>query len=167
MSFCSSCGTQFEDGKKFCPNCGVPAPAASPAPAPAAPSEAFSGSVSPAAEGPSADAQNNKLMGVLAYIIFLVPLLAAPKDSKFARFHTNQGMVLCIAAVAWNILSFVLTFILAMFDSFITGILSLLIGFLGFAVSIAIGVFAILGIVNALNGKMKPLPLIGKIKILK
>ncbi|MDY4192559.1 MAG: hypothetical protein SOX72_10175 [Oscillospiraceae bacterium] len=42
-----------------------------------------------------------------------------------------------------------------------------MIGFLGFAVSIAIGVFAILGIVNALNGKMKPLPLIGKIKILK
>lgn len=31
---CTNCGTQFEDGNAFCPNCGTPA--AQPAPAPAA-----------------------------------------------------------------------------------------------------------------------------------
>lgn len=39
------------------------------------------------------DAQENKGMAVLAYLIFLIPLLAA-KESKFARYHTNQGLVL-------------------------------------------------------------------------
>ena len=38
----------------------------------------------------SKDIEKNKIMAVLAYIIFLIPLLAA-KDSPFAKFHTNQG----------------------------------------------------------------------------
>ena len=43
------------------------------------------------------DIQNNKAMGILAYIGFLVlvPLLAAPQ-SKFARYNSSQGLVLCI-----------------------------------------------------------------------
>jgi len=48
------------------------------------------------------DIENNKVMALLAYIIFLVPLLAA-KESKFAMFHTNQGLVLFLAAIAVNI----------------------------------------------------------------
>ncbi len=42
-------------------------------------------------------------MAVLAYIIFLIPLLAA-KDSKFARYHTNQGLVLFLAALAFSVI---------------------------------------------------------------
>ena len=47
------------------------------------------------------DIEDNKLMGVLAYIglLFLIPLFAA-KESKFAQFHTNQGILLCIVGVA-------------------------------------------------------------------
>ena len=33
---CTNCGTQFEDGNAFCPNCGTPAAQPAPAPAPAA-----------------------------------------------------------------------------------------------------------------------------------
>ncbi len=32
---CTNCGTQFEDGNAFCPNCGTPAAQPAPAPAPA------------------------------------------------------------------------------------------------------------------------------------
>ncbi|MDR0818680.1 MAG: zinc-ribbon domain-containing protein [Oscillospiraceae bacterium] len=28
MAFCSNCGTQIDDGVKFCPSCGQPAGAA-------------------------------------------------------------------------------------------------------------------------------------------
>ena len=44
------------------------------------------------------DIQNNKAMGILSYIglLVLIPIFAA-KDSKFARFHANQGLVLVIA----------------------------------------------------------------------
>ena len=54
----------------------------------------------------SGSGDNDKLFGILAYlgILFLVPLLAA-KDSKFAQYHANQGVVLFIADIAvWVVL---------------------------------------------------------------
>ena len=49
----------------------------------------------------------------MAYIGFLVlvPLIAVPK-SKFARFHANQGLVLLIGEVAYNIVRSVLVYVL-------------------------------------------------------
>ena len=44
----------------------------------------------------------NKVMAILAYIIFFIPLLAA-KESKFAMYHANQGLVLFLLAVAVSI----------------------------------------------------------------
>ena len=43
------------------------------------------------------DIEENKFMAILAYfgILVIIPILAA-KDSKFARFHSNQGLILCI-----------------------------------------------------------------------
>ena len=44
------------------------------------------------------DIEQNKLMAILAYlgILVIIPILAA-KESKFARFHSNQGLILLIA----------------------------------------------------------------------
>ena len=56
------------------------------------------------------DIEKNKFMAILSYlgILVIVPILAA-KESKFARFHANQGLILCIAAIlywiAYSILS--------------------------------------------------------------
>src|SRR5689334_12413568 len=60
----------------------------------------------------AADIEQNKVYAVLAYIglLFLVPLFAAP-NSKFARYHTNQGIVLFIAAVIGMVGSMVLAMI--------------------------------------------------------
>lgn len=95
------------------------------------------------------DIEDNKVMAVLAYIgpLFLIPLFAA-KESKFARFHTNQGLVLFLAGL-------------------IGGVASGIIWILAPVVSIASLVLTILGIVNAVQGKAKELPLIGKFKLLK
>ena len=119
---------------------------------------------------PEADAQANKAMGVLAYIgiLFLVPLFSA-KDSPFARFHANQGLVLCIFEVGYFIVYMILSAILTalMFTSTagftIFGLLITLLGLL----ALIFPVFAIIGIVNAVGGKCKPLPVIGNIKLLK
>ena len=109
------------------------------------------------------DIEQNKVMALLAYLglLFLVPMFAAP-NSKFARYHTNQGLVLCLAAVAFGIVHMLLTFLLLMI-SWRLSFLSTIIGLLW----IAFPVWMVIGIVNALNGKAKELPLIGKIKILK
>ncbi|MDR1523761.1 MAG: zinc ribbon domain-containing protein [Tannerella sp.] len=110
------------------------------------------------------DVQDNKIMAILAYIsiLFLVPLLAA-KESPFARFHTNQGIILCIIGVALNVVIVVLGVILALIHPgllVITGILSSICG-------LGLLALAIIGIINAANGEVKELPVIGKYRILK
>lgn len=106
-----------------------------------------------------ADIEQNKVFAILAYlgILVLVPILGA-KESKFARFHANQGLVLLIAAIAIGIVIGILQFI---------PVLGIIFSIIGWVVNIALLVLCIIGIVNACNGKAKELPLIGSIKILK
>ena len=88
----------------------------------------------------------NTMMAVIAYIVFFVPLLTDAKDDPFVKYHVKQGMVLFIAAVlAWLIIS-----ALPVIGILIAPILD-----------IAIILFLIIGIINAVNGVEKPLPLIG------
>ena len=119
------------------------------------------------------DIKNNKVQAVLSYIgiLVLIPIFAA-KDSKFARFHANQGLVLFIIDIAVGIIggimgaifrveTTILGFGTGVYQTpfWVTGISGLL--------GLACFVLAILGIVNAANGDEKELPIIGSIKILK
>jgi uncharacterized membrane protein len=97
------------------------------------------------------DIEKNKIWAILAWIIFFIPLLAAG-DSKFARWHANQAFILVILAIANNILGWLLPF----------GI-----GWLTLIIGLGIFVLWIIGIVGAINGKAKPLPVIGGITIFK
>lgn len=99
-----------------------------------------------------ADIEKNKVISALAYlgILFFLPLVVCP-DSKFGRFHANQGLVLLLFGIALSIVA-------------VIPILGWIIAIVG---SIASLVFFIMGLVNALQGKAVPLPLIGKIQILK
>ena len=97
------------------------------------------------------DVKENKLMAALAYIgiLVLIPIFAA-KDSKFARFHANQGLVLfIIEAIAGALAT--------------AKVLGWLFGIVDFVCLI----LAIVGIVYAVQGKAKELPVIGNIKLLK
>jgi uncharacterized membrane protein len=126
----------------------------------------LSGGATPLADGETpdpADVDKNKIFAVLAYlgILFLVPLLAA-KESRFARYHTNQGVVLFLAAIVCWIGAFVLTFILALIP---------IIKFIGCLIwpVVWLGILAlvVIGIINAAKGECKPLPLIGQYKLIK
>lgn len=98
------------------------------------------------------DVEKNRVMAILAYIIFFIPLIAA-RDSRFAMYHGNQGFVLFLAAVVINILGGIIPFI--------GWFIILPFGW------IAVLIFAIIGIINASKGEMKPLPVIGGITIIK
>src|SRR5690554_2285765 len=100
-----------------------------------------------------ADIEKNKTMAGLAYFIFFLPLIS-DANSPFGRFHANQGLLLLLAGIATSIISAILAF-------------TIIIPILGFLVYIAIFVFAIIGLIDGLNGRAKFLPLIGKIKIIK
>ena len=105
------------------------------------------------------DIQQNKAMGILAYLswLVLIPLFAA-KESKFARFHCNQGLVLAIAEIAIWVVCGILSRI-----PFIGWLFVVIEGLLG----VVFLVLSILGIINAAKGQAKELPIIGKFRILK
>ncbi|MBW7895809.1 MAG: hypothetical protein H3C27_11895 [Opitutaceae bacterium] len=94
------------------------------------------------------DIEENKVMAILAYIwiLFLVPLLAA-KDSKFARYHAYQGVALFIT---WAVIQAV--------GSLLPYNLSGLV----WIANLGILALAVMGILNAYNGRAQPLPLIGR-----
>ena len=111
----------------------------------------------PAAETASAsafdpeDARSNKLMAALAYlgVLVLIPLFAA-KDSKFARFHVNQGLILFICGIV--------SYFIGLVDS---------LAVLSWILNICIFILAVIGIINAVKGQAKELPLIGKYRIIQ
>ncbi len=97
-----------------------------------------------------ADIEKNKAMGLLGYLIFFIPLLAA-KDSAFAKFHANQGFVLFLSYIVASVL----------------WIIPILGWIAAPIVYIAVTVLSIMGIINALGGKAINLPIVGKLKIFK
>lgn len=161
MAFCNKCGNQLPDGANNCPNCGAPAGNTQQNTQNA---QDFVNNMMNTNDTTSQfdpqDINNNKGMSVLAYIgfLFLVPLLACP-NSKFARYHTNQGLVLFLSEFALGVVTGILGII---------PIAGLIIGGLLSAVG---GIFTlvlmIMGIINAAQGQAKELPLIGKITLLK
>lgn len=159
MAFCVKCGAQIAPEAGFCPACGAPVGGAQ---------QPYQQGYQQPYQQPSysggSDAANNKAMGILAYIgiLVLVPIFAA-KDSPFARYHANQGLVLAITEIAYGILIGILNAVFFAISVRLGAILSPIFG-LGYLVFL---VFMILGIVNAANGQMKPLPVIGGITILK
>lgn len=161
MAFCNKCGNQLPDGANNCPNCGAPAGNTQQNTQNA---QDFVNNMMNTNDTTSQfdpqDINNNKGMSVLAYIgfLFLVPLLACP-NSKFARYHTNQGLVLFLLEFALGVVTGIIGII---------PIAGLIIGGLLSAVG---GIFTlvlmIMGIINAAKGQAKELPLIGKITLLK
>ena len=144
----------------------TPAPAASVGAVSSAPSVDLTNLTGPGEtlEVDPDDAEKNKIFGILAYlgILCLVPIFAA-KDSPFAKYHANQGLVLFLLEVtlwiAIAIIDGVLWAVLPSGLGFLVSILSL--------VHLVPLVFLVIGIINAAQGKCVPLPVIGGIKILK
>ena len=170
MAFCTQCGAQIDDNAAVCPSCGAQQANANAntnannnfnagfTPPPVPMGNDFTQQFDPN------DIQQNKVLSLFAYIgiFFLIPLLAAP-NSRFARFHANQGLVLFLFDVAAGIAVGILTAIFIWVP--IAG--SIIITIVSAAVYLCLLAAMIIGIVYAATGKAKELPLIGKIKILK
>lgn len=103
------------------------------------------------------DVQRNKIMGIIAYLgcLCFVPLIAA-KDSQFARYHASQGVTLFVLSIALSVIKIALAFMDIP-----------MIGMIIWIIQVGLLVLMVLGIVNAVGGKMKPLPIIGGFTILK
>jgi uncharacterized membrane protein len=169
MNFCTKCGKQLAQGQAFCTGCGAPVEEEKHQRQNQNAGQQTGGTAfndilnTPETQFDSADIEANKLMAMLSYfgLLFLVPLFAAPK-SPFARYHANQGIILCITAFILGAASGVVGLFLRHipFGRAMDNLISL-------AISAVVLILMILGIVNSLNGKAKELPIIGRYRILK
>ena len=103
-----------------------------------------------------AEIQDGKTMAILAYIFWIIPLLAA-RDKKFAMYHTEQAIMLWIAFIVIYIVIWILTFIVGQISSSIACIISIL----GIIPWLAFLILWIMGLINAAGGKLKELPIVG------
>jgi len=191
MAFCGNCGAQIEEGKKFCPVCGTPvdeetASAAQQETAnqqntyqdpyqnayqqntyqePAAAAPVADGEFDPA------DVEQNKVVSAFGNIpgLFWLPLVAA-KDSKFGKYNANHGLLYLIAEVVLIIIRAIGMAILGAILNSTGGWLALILYWLfGTVLGIAIAVVGIIALISfifaitATNGKMKPIPVVGKL----
>ncbi len=111
------------------------------------------------------DIDQNKIMGILSYfgILVLIPIFAA-KESPFARFHANQGLVLLVAGI---LVGMATSLVGMLFGLIHIDVLTALWNIVSWLIRVAMFALMILGIVNAASGKAKELPLIGNFRILK
>lgn len=164
MAYCGKCGAQMEDGKKFCPSCGASVETGT------AQQNDFGAKLQDLNNTPDEtaafaadDIAQSKAMGILAYFgpLVLIPIFAA-KGSRFARYHSNQGLVLLLAEIAYSIVYGILSSVILA----ISWRLYFIVSIIGY-ISLVFLVLAVIGIINAANGRAKALPVIGGIKLLK
>lgn len=163
MAFCPKCGTQHDEGAAFCANCGNMLGAAE------QPKQEGGGLVDQIKNTKDhtdafdpADIQTNNLLSLLSYlgILILIPIFLV-KKSRFSRFHANQGLLLIIANAAVYVLNFICGFLTGLWWPFVILLIPALL------LSLGCTALAVLGIINAVRGKAKELPFIGKFKLLR
>lgn len=162
MAFCSGCGSQVSEGTSFCPKCGRAVAGgagagAAAAPAPAASQPIYAAPPPVYAAPPTATANaglSDNAAGAIAYLTFipaLIFLLIEPYNKKpFVRFHAFQCIGLSVVSIALSVG---------------LGFLSFGGWFLGFGlfmlIRLVLFVAWLICIINAAQGKMFELPLIG------
>ena len=126
--------------------------------------------------GPVPDSQDggNKALAALAYPFWIVGLIGmlVKKDSAYVKFHAIQGMALAainiILSIIMVIIGIVLGIIVGLIDvalgtnGMLVSLGSVLTSGIGGIVGLVTFVLMILGIINAVQGTMKPLPIIGE-----
>ena len=146
MAFCKNCGAQMDDGVRYCPACGSVA-------------DEFTAPQQTAREKDTTgrfdrqDIADNKFLAIFCYfgILTIILALIAKPDSRFVRYHANQGLIVVVLAAAATVVGIIP--ILGWIAAGVAGIFSL--------------VCVILGVINCVNGRAKELPLIGAIRIIR
>ena len=159
MVRCIRCGADIQENTRFCSHCGQAQEVVNTYPEPGYRQNRGSGTGGGYRAGSAnssgfdpADIEDNRVISILCYfaLLLLIPLLTRPY-SQYVKFHANQGILLLIVMIASRILDFI--------------------PIVGWLISWALNIFCviciILGVINALGGQAKPLPVIGSYSVLR
>ena len=170
MAFCRFCGQPLEEGSRFCGNCGanVEGNGAGVGEGGAGQPQSAETPYTPPNDGEydPRDVENTKVVCAISYIgfLFFIPLLAYP-NSRFAKFHANQALVVFLFSVLIRVVcSFGagIWWALPFLPNYVENLGSWMFNLAEWALPLAAG---ICGFINALNGKAKEIPIIGKINL--
>jgi uncharacterized membrane protein len=105
------------------------------------------------------DIEDNRAIAALAYlwILFLIPMLARPQ-SRFARAHTNQGIILFIISIIFWVGSMILSWV---------PLVNIIWWLASGVFTLIYVIFAIVQIVHCLQGRFRELPLVGGFSVFK
>lgn len=111
------------------------------------------------------DIRDNTIFSVLCYVpggCVVIPLIFA-RNSKYCRFHINQGLILFFLGMIFGMFSY--------FMNMVIGWLPILGTLIANLANVPIGIFypflVLIGFYNVYKGEAKPLPFVGHFKILK
>lgn len=178
MPYCSNCRTYIPDGTDTCPNCGTKDTRYSKPTDPPTPNnqstqvqppkkidlskivKAIIKTEDKTDEYDVNDINANKNSAILAYlgILCIIPFIKSRK-SKFLLFHCCQGLT--------NSLFSILYWVIAYYISTLPAMLSSLINLFYIMLIPLFAICTIVGIVNAINGRAKTLPVFGRIDLMK
>ncbi len=98
---------------------------------------------------PAGSSEKNTAMAAVSYLGFfvLIPMLTDAKNDPFVKFHIKQGLGLLIV---WVI-------------AFIAGMVPIIGWIFSPFILLAVLILLVIGLINALTGKEKKLPLVGSI----
>lgn len=164
---CNNCGNEVTTDGTNCPFCGFPLYAGYQQPQGQGYQQAKGAQYNQNYQQPQGFQQNQgnqsgsfsmdpKTAAIVCYLTWIglvIALLSADRSDPFFRFHLNNVFVLIISGCIFGVASVILVFIP------ILGWLAIVAG------SIFLTVCLIMGLINAINGECKPLPLLGSFKI--
>ncbi len=161
--YCRNCGKEVNENDKFCSSCGNPTRDDGFESAKRAAKEQYNNLTDTqdyTASYDEADIEENRILSLFAYlgILILVPIFAAP-ESKYTKFHVSQGVNLIIAELVVSVLTAITSFFVWV------PLLPEIMGAVASIAGVILSVLLIIGIINAVTGKAKELPIVGKWKI--
>lgn len=103
----------------------------------------------------------NKTCGIIGYITwigFIAAIILGDMSDAFLKHHLNQALALNIIGTVFGIIGKILGFIpvIRVVAGIVLGVLSLV-----------MFIILVMGIISAANGTMKPLPIVGGVRIFK
>jgi len=107
------------------------------------------------------DVKENRFLCILCYIsvLFVAPLVLHP-NSRYVKYHANQGLILFLFEILVSIVTFPISFIFRIIH----------LGFIGWTISttfsLVLAFLALYGILSTCSGYIRPLPLIGNAFVL-
>lgn len=109
--------------------------------------------------------RGKKLTAAMAYLSWLVVIpIVYSSESKFIRYHANQGLTIAIAETIGILATVVVSKVLWS----VSVKLSLLVEFMMYAALAGVfGALMLIGLMNVFMGKKRKLPTFGKVNLLK